>query len=102
VRRVFGRLGQAGSIVARWHASEPGAVGTAPLRDQTQQLQHREAVVLDILVQARRDANAAKRFFKRLLKGLQYVPRVIVTDKLSSYGAAQRHLLPGVEHRQSR
>jgi putative transposase len=59
-------------------------------------------VVLDILVQARRDANAAKRFFKRLLKGLQYVPRVIVTDKLRSYGVAQRRLLPGVEHRQSR
>ena len=37
-------------------------------------------VVLDILVQARRDANAAKRFFRRVLKGLQYVPRVIVTE----------------------
>ena len=61
-----------------------------------------DGVALDILVQARRDANAAKRFFKRLLKGLQYVPRVIVTDKLRSYGVAQRHLLPGVEHRQSR
>ena len=59
-------------------------------------------VVLDILVQARRDANAAKRFFRRLLKGLQYVPRVIVTDKLRSYGVARRQLLPGVEHRQSR
>ena len=41
-----------------------------------------DGVVLDILVQSRRDARAAKRFFKRLLKGLQYVPRVIVTDKL--------------------
>jgi putative transposase len=41
-----------------------------------------DGVVLDILVQPRRDANAAKRFFRRLLKGLQYVPRVIVTDKL--------------------
>jgi putative transposase len=61
-----------------------------------------EGVVLDILVQPRRDANAAKRFFKRLLKGLQYVPRVIVTDKLRSYGVAQRQLLPAVEHRQSR
>jgi putative transposase len=61
-----------------------------------------EGVVLDILVQPRRDANAAKRFFKRLLKGLQYEPRVIVTDKLRSYGVAQRQLLPGVEHRQSR
>jgi putative transposase len=59
-------------------------------------------VVLDILVQERRDANAAKRFFRRLLQGLQYVPRVIVTDKLRSYGVAQRRLLPGVEHRQSR
>jgi len=59
-------------------------------------------VVLDILVQARRDAQAAKRFLKRLLKGLQYEPRVIVTDKLRSYGVAQRQLLPGVEHRQSR
>ena len=58
--------------------------------------------MLDILVQARRDATAAKRFFRRLLKGLQYVPRVIVTDKLRSYGVAQRQLLPGVEHRQSR
>jgi len=61
-----------------------------------------DGVVLDILVQARRDAQAAKRFFRRLLMGLQYEPRVIVTDKLRSYGAAQRQMLPGVEHRQSR
>jgi len=32
--------------------------------------------------------------------GLQYVPRVIITDKLKSYGAAKREILPGVEHRQ--
>ena len=61
-----------------------------------------DGVVLDILVQERRDAKAAKRFFRRLQKGLHYVPRVIVTDKLRSYGVAKRHLLPGVEHRQSR
>ena len=59
-------------------------------------------IVLDVLVQSRRDAKAAKRFFKRLLKELQYVPRVIVTDKLKSYGAAKRQILPDVEHRQSR
>ena len=41
-----------------------------------------QGVVLDVLVQKRRDGKAAKRFFKRLLKGLQYEPRVIVTDKL--------------------
>ena len=40
--------------------------------------------MLDILVQSRRSAKAAKRFFKKLLKGLEYVPRVIVTDKLKS------------------
>jgi transposase-like protein len=38
--------------------------------------------VLDILVQSRRDKKAAKKFFRKLLKGLRYVPRVIVTDKL--------------------
>ena len=55
-----------------------------------------DGVVLDILVQERRDGKAAKRFFRRLLKGLLYVPRVIVTDKLRSYGVAKRQLLPGV------
>src|SRR6516225_11995483 len=58
--------------------------------------------VLDILVQSRRSATAAKRFFRKLLKGLRYVPRVIVTDKLKTYAAAQREILPSVEHRQSR
>ena len=58
--------------------------------------------VLDILVQSRRNKRAAKKFFRKLLKGLTYVPRVIVTDKLKSYAAAKREILPGVEHRQSR
>jgi putative transposase len=56
--------------------------------------------VLDILVQSRRNKKAAKRFFCKLLKGLQYAPRVIISDKLKSYGAAQREILPGVEHHQ--
>ena len=51
--------------------------------------------VLDILVQSRRNKHAAKKFFRKLLKGLQYVPRVIITDKLKSYGAAKREILPG-------
>jgi putative transposase len=58
--------------------------------------------VLDILVQSRRNKKAAKKFFRKLLKGLLYVPRVIITDKLKSYGAAKREILPGVEHRQHR
>ncbi|MCX5103034.1 IS6 family transposase [Streptomyces sp. NBC_00439] len=55
--------------------------------------------VLDILVQNRRDTAAARRFFRRLLKGIGAVPRVVVTDKLRSYGAAHREVIPSVEHR---
>ena len=58
--------------------------------------------VLDILVQSRRNAAAARRFFRKLLKGLRYVPRVLVTDKLASYRVAHRELMPSVEHRRSR
>jgi putative transposase len=58
--------------------------------------------VLDILVQRRRDKTAAKIFFRKLRKGLKYVPRVIGTDKLRSYEAAKREVIPGVEHRQHR
>ena len=56
--------------------------------------------VLDILVQSRRDKKAATKFFRRLLKGLRYVPRVIITDKLKSYHAAKQELMPSVEHLQ--
>jgi len=49
--------------------------------------------VLDILVQSRRNTQAAKRFFRKLLKGLTYVPRVIIPDKLKSYSAAKREIL---------
>jgi putative transposase len=59
-------------------------------------------VVLDILVQGRRNATAAKRFFKRLLAGLKYKPKRIVTDGLRSYGVARREILPGARHRTGR
>jgi len=54
--------------------------------------------VLDVLVQPHRDQRAATRFFRKLLKGLHYVPRLIVTDRLGSYGAARRECLPSVGH----
>jgi putative transposase len=56
--------------------------------------------ILDILVTSQHDKQAAKRFFRKLLKSCRYVPRVIITDKFKSYGAAKREILPGVEHRQ--
>ncbi len=61
-----------------------------------------EGNVLDSLVRTRRNKGAAKKFFRKLLKGCEYVPRVLITDELGSYGAAKREVLPGVEHRQSR
>jgi hypothetical protein len=59
-------------------------------------------VVLDILVLDRRNAAAAKRFFKRLRAELRYKPRHIPTNSLCSYGAARREVLPEVRHRTSR
>ena len=56
--------------------------------------------VLDILVQSRRNKQAAKKFFRKLLKVCHYVPRVLIADTLASYGAAKKELLPSVEHRQ--
>ncbi|WP_406351287.1 IS6 family transposase [Streptomyces sp. NBC_01635] len=58
-----------------------------------------DGMVLDILMQSRRDTAAAKRFFRRLLTKTGEVPWVIVTDKLCSYGAAHREVMPSVEHR---
>jgi putative transposase len=50
--------------------------------------------VLDILVQRQRNQKAAKRFFRELLKGLTYVPRVLITDKLKSYGLPSASFSP--------
>lgn len=55
--------------------------------------------VLDVLVRPKRDTRAAVGFFRRLLKDMEYVPRVVVTDKLRSCGAARRQAMPVVEHR---
>ncbi len=55
--------------------------------------------VLDILVQSRRDTRAAKRLMRKLLKRQCRAPRVMITDKLASYGAARREVMPSVEHR---
>ena len=55
--------------------------------------------ILDILVQSRRNKTAAKKFFRKLLKGCEYVPRVLITDKLESYATAKKEVMPSVEHR---
>ena len=58
--------------------------------------------VLDILVQSRRDKKVAKKFFRKLLKQLRYVPSLIITDKLKSYRAAKAEVMPSVEHIQQK
>ena len=60
-----------------------------------------EGKVLDVLRQRHQDTDAAKRFFRLLLKKQGFVPRVLVTDKLKSYEAAKKQVLKKVEHRYS-
>ena len=54
--------------------------------------------VLGIVVQKHLNKRTAKHFFRKLLKGLRYAPRRIVTDKLRSYGGARKEVLPDVIH----
>jgi len=56
-------------------------------------------VVLDEILQGRRDTAAAKRLLARLMKKHGQAPKRFITDKLRSYGAAKREIAPGVEHR---
>jgi putative transposase len=85
----------------KWHLDEV-FLTISGVRHYLWRAVDQDGTVLDILVQRRRDKMAAKQFFRKLLKGLRYVPRVIITDKLPSYGAAKREVLPSVEHRQHR
>ncbi len=59
---------------------------------------NQDGTVLDILVQRRRDAKAAKRFFRKVLKGQGEAPRGLFSDKLGSYCVAARERLPGTPH----
>jgi putative transposase len=58
-----------------------------------------DGYVLDEVVQTRRDTKAAKRLLKRLLRKQGCPPRRMITDKLGSYAAARRQVMPDVEHR---
>src|SRR5260370_35287294 len=95
-KRIRSRRGRLGD---RWHLDEVFLRINGKLQYLWRAVDQ-DGNVLDILVQSRRNKNAAKQFLRKLLKGLQYVPRVIITDKLKSYGAAKCEILPGVEHRQ--
>ena len=91
LKRRQGRLGDT------WHLDEVFVT----IQGQRQYLWRavdQDGDVIDILVQSRRDRRAAKRFFRKRLKGQGSPPWRLVTDKLRSYGVAHRALMPSVIH----
>jgi putative transposase len=83
----------------KWHLDEV-VISIAGKKHWLWRAVDQHGVVLDILVQSRRNGKAAKRLLRKLLKKQGIVPRVMITDKLASYGAAKREIMPGVEHQQ--
>jgi putative transposase len=95
-KKLRHRQGRLGDV---WHVDEM-FVSINGKRHYLWRAVDQDGEVLDILVQKRRDKHAAIRFLRKLLKGLQYIPHKLVTDKLASYGAARRELISSVPHDQ--
>jgi putative transposase len=93
--RIHRRLPAPGD---KWHLDEV-VICIAGRKHWLWRAVDQHGVVLDILVQSRRDTAAAKRLLRKLLKKQGWAPRVMITDKLASYAAAKRSIIPGVEHR---
>src|SRR5215213_9126057 len=91
VRRGLPRPGD------KWHLDEV-RIKIAGEKRWLWRVVDQDGLVLDVLVQSRRDKKAAKRLLRKLLKRQGRPPRVMITDKLASYPAAKRELMPGVEH----
>ena len=89
------RLPSAGD---KWHLDEV-VITIAGKKHWLWRAVDQDGIVLDVLVQSRRDKRAAKRLLRKLLRKQGRAPRVLITDKLASYPAAKKELMPGVEHR---
>ena len=92
LRRQRGRMGDT------WHLDELFVTLNGRLQYLWRAVDE-DGDVLDILVQSRRNRPAAVRFFRKLLKRQGCVPRRLITDKLRSYSAAHRTVMPSVVHR---
>ena len=93
-KRLRHRRGQLGDT---WHLDEP----FVKINGRQQYLWRavdEDGDVLDILVQSRRNRRAAVRFFRKLLKKQGRLPRRLITDKLRTYPAACRTVIPSVVH----
>ncbi len=84
------RLSRAGD---KWHLDEV-VVKIVGVKHWLWRAVDQGGTVLDILVQSRRDKDAAKRLLRKLLKRRCRPPRVLITDKLASYNAAKREIMP--------
>jgi putative transposase len=93
-RKLKRRQGRLGDV---WHLDEV-FVKIRGERHYLWRAVDQDGDVIDILVQRYRNARAAKRFFRKLLKGQGSAPWRLVTDKLKSYGAAHRMTMPSVAH----
>src|ERR671920_135435 len=93
--RIRRRLPRAGD---KWHLDEV-EIRIAGEKRWLWRAVDQDGLVLDVLVQSRRDKKAAERLLRKLLKRQMRPPRVMVTAKLASYPAAKKELMPGVEHR---
>jgi len=93
-RKLKRRQGRLGDI---WHLDEV-FMKIEGERQYLWRAVDQDGDVIDILVQRYRNARAAKRFFLELLKGQGSRPWRLVTDKLGSYGAAHRNIMPSVDH----
>ena len=82
----------------KWHLDEV-VITIAGVKHWLWHAVDQTGIVLDALVQSRRDQRAAKRLLRKLLKRQCRAPRVLITDKLPSYSAAKREVMPSVEHR---
>jgi putative transposase len=94
VRTLRRRQGRLGDI---WHLDEL-FVNIQGQRHYLWRAVDQDGDVIDVLVQPRRDQAAAERFFRKLLKGQGKEPWRLVTDRLRSYGAAHRAIMPSVIH----
>src|SRR3954452_7098610 len=93
--RIRRRLPCAGD---KWHLDEV-VIKIAGVTHWLWRAVDQTGLLLDVLVQSRRDKRAATRLLRKLLKRQCRAPRVMITDKLGSYSAAKQELIPGVEHR---
>ncbi len=93
--RIRRRLPRAGD---KWHLDEV-VIKICGVKHWLWRAVDQTGMVLDVLIQGRRGKRAAKRLLRKLLKRQYRAPRVMVTDKLGSYSAAKRELIPGVENR---